>query len=511
MFPIFIRFFGENGIENRLLDVHSNATETAEDVTNLIKKSLFDYNLDPQLFTSFCADNTSTNFGGVKRRGLNNVYRLLKNDVNAEIVGVGCGSHVLDNASQKGTDKLLVNVPRLAMEIRSHFSSQSKRWAKLGEFCEFVGEIKHEPLPSHADTRWLTLLLLVTRILKLWPALESYFRSTDDCSNDLKKMFCEEKSAYYQCYFLFLDYALPMFNANDYTFVESIADIRKLILQLTAKSESTFFGFQVQKLLEKIEMEQGKHIQDRILTSFQAFFKRTTDYIQEWTSSLEEYGDRLDWIMLEDSTAVESVDEESLTLSIATISSVLAEDHFIGSDLLEMKETISSLRPNKDFWELPIDKKWRILLRNKNFRVLSSFIPKPKRKSVYKADFAKEFHGIKKGKDDYHAHCIPCKDEINLTAMGKTAIKQHQEKPKHKENAKAAATTSADGTCSKMGIATTVMVEANIDAICELLRANPRTTFDEVEEKSGLSRDTLQKISHEKLSAQKKFCHFVPH
>uniref|UniRef100_A0A914UJG5 Uncharacterized protein n=1 Tax=Plectus sambesii TaxID=2011161 RepID=A0A914UJG5_9BILA len=65
----------------------------------------------------------------------------------------------------------------------------------------------------------------------------------------------------------------------------------------------------------------------------------------------------------------------------------------------------------------------------------------PKRKSVYKVDFAKEFQGIKKGKDDYHAHCIPCKDEINLAAMGKTAIKQHQEKPKHKENAKAAATT----------------------------------------------------------------------
>uniref|UniRef100_A0A914X1D3 Uncharacterized protein n=1 Tax=Plectus sambesii TaxID=2011161 RepID=A0A914X1D3_9BILA len=65
----------------------------------------------------------------------------------------------------------------------------------------------------------------------------------------------------------------------------------------------------------------------------------------------------------------------------------------------------------------------------------------PKRKSVYKVDFAKEFQGIRKGKDDYHTHCIPCKDEINLTAMGKTAIVQHQEKPKHNENAKAAATT----------------------------------------------------------------------
>lgn len=65
----------------------------------------------------------------------------------------------------------------------------------------------------------------------------------------------------------------------------------------------------------------------------------------------------------------------------------------------------------------------------------------PKRKSQYKVDFAKEFKGIRKGKDDFHAHCIPCNDEINLAAMGKAAIRVHQEKPKHKKNAKAAGTT----------------------------------------------------------------------
>lgn len=65
----------------------------------------------------------------------------------------------------------------------------------------------------------------------------------------------------------------------------------------------------------------------------------------------------------------------------------------------------------------------------------------PRRKNVYKADFAKEFNGICKGKDDNHAHCIPCNDEINLAAMGKAAIKQHQAKQKHKDNVKAAGST----------------------------------------------------------------------
>jgi hypothetical protein len=65
----------------------------------------------------------------------------------------------------------------------------------------------------------------------------------------------------------------------------------------------------------------------------------------------------------------------------------------------------------------------------------------PRRKNVYKADFAKEFKGIRKGKDDNHAYCIPCRQEINLASMGKTAIKQHQDLEKHKQDAKAASTT----------------------------------------------------------------------
>lgn len=65
----------------------------------------------------------------------------------------------------------------------------------------------------------------------------------------------------------------------------------------------------------------------------------------------------------------------------------------------------------------------------------------PKRKSQYKTNYASDFKGIRKGKDDYHAHCIPCNDEINLMSMGKTAIAQHQDKKKHMENAKAADTT----------------------------------------------------------------------
>ena len=64
-------------------------------------------------------------------------------------------------------------------------------------------------------------------------------------------------------------------------------------------------------------------------------------------------------------------------------------------------------------------------------------MPTLARKQQYKKEYSREFSGIKQGKDEYHAHCIPCSNEINLTSMGKTAIRVHQETPKHKENAKA--------------------------------------------------------------------------
>ncbi|KAL7077775.1 hypothetical protein ACQ4LE_003130 [Meloidogyne hapla] len=40
----------------------------------------------------------------------------------------------------------------------------------------------------------------------------------------------------------------------------------------------------------------------------------------------------------------------------------------------------------------------------------------PKRKSFYKDEYAREFNGIKKGKTDEYAHCVPCQFDICLTA-----------------------------------------------------------------------------------------------
>ena len=65
------------------------------------------------------------------------------------------------------------------------------------------------------------------------------------------------------------------------------------------------------------------------------------------------------------------------------------------------------------------------------------------RKSSYRPEWEREFKGICKGKDEFHVHCIPCNDEIDITSMGKTAISVHQKKPKHLDSVKANAWTKA--------------------------------------------------------------------
>src|SRR4051812_11203923 len=72
---------------------------------------------------------------------------------------------------------------------------------------------------------------------------------------------------------------------------------------------------------------------------------------------------------------------------------------------------------------------------------MSSKIKKPERK--YKSQYAQEFPWIKRGRDDFHAHCTLCKDEISLASTGKTAITRHRDTPKHQAASKAASSSQS--------------------------------------------------------------------
>ena len=85
-------------------------------------------------------------------------------------------------------------------------------------FCDFVS-INYKAILSYVETRWLSLLRVISRVLELWPALVSYFRSHNDVEKSgrvrtIKNQLCVETKL---C-LLSLNFLLPIINAFNVAF-----------------------------------------------------------------------------------------------------------------------------------------------------------------------------------------------------------------------------------------------------------------------------------------------------
>lgn len=79
--PIVVRFFLPlEGVQVKLLDFESVHGETSEILTENINLTLRRHEIDRKI-AAFCGDNCNTNFGGVHRRGQNNVYSPLNKNL----------------------------------------------------------------------------------------------------------------------------------------------------------------------------------------------------------------------------------------------------------------------------------------------------------------------------------------------------------------------------------------------------------------------------------------------
>ena len=88
--PIVVRYFlPESGVKVKLLEFKSVLGEIAEILSKYLLSVLDQTKLQDKLI-GFCADNGNTNFGGVKRRGHNNVFYKLKDNIKRDLVGIGC-------------------------------------------------------------------------------------------------------------------------------------------------------------------------------------------------------------------------------------------------------------------------------------------------------------------------------------------------------------------------------------------------------------------------------------
>lgn len=177
LIPLVVRYFTDEGAQVKILEFSSVPGETSNILVDEISRSLRAFNLVDKV-VGFCADNTNTNFGGKARAGVNNVFFKLNELSTNELFGVGCAAHIVHNALQSAADTLPCDVEAFIVKIFGHFHIYTVRTEQLKEFCDFV-ELEYAAILGTSKTRWLSLGPAVERVLKLYPALKSYFASQD--------------------------------------------------------------------------------------------------------------------------------------------------------------------------------------------------------------------------------------------------------------------------------------------------------------------------------------------
>jgi hypothetical protein len=128
----------------------------------------------------YTVDNTNSNFGGVKRKGGENVFRKVQSDLDRPILGVGCSAHIAHNSIQTACDSLPLDTEVIVIKIYKYFHLYTVRLTKRKQLCEFV-ETDYKKVLSHSSTRFLSLLPAIERILANFDGLKSYFLSSDKC------------------------------------------------------------------------------------------------------------------------------------------------------------------------------------------------------------------------------------------------------------------------------------------------------------------------------------------
>jgi hypothetical protein len=111
--------------------------ETAQILTQYLLQCVKKCKLEEKL-VCYTADNTNSNFGGVKRKENENLFRKVQSDLDRPILGIGCSAHIVHNSVQTACDSLPLGIEVIVIKIYKYFHIYTVRVTKLQEVCEFV-------------------------------------------------------------------------------------------------------------------------------------------------------------------------------------------------------------------------------------------------------------------------------------------------------------------------------------------------------------------------------------
>lgn len=297
--PIVVRYFvPEKGVSVKLLDFRSVTGETSEILANHLMSIIKKHELENKV-AAFCGDNCNTNFGGVNRRGTNNVFTKLKEGLGVDIKGIGCSAHIVHNAIQHAVDGLPVEIEAIVVKIYKYFCIYTVRVTNLKEFCE-TADIEYKKLVKHGNTRFLSLLPAVERILQLYEGLKSYFLAQENCPLALRQFFTTENGA---LYFWFVHGQLNIFNKTiesmektNSTATDVGMDLAQLKTNLQNRMKNKFIPQGAKQLLNTLKDSTSINV-EVFMSDVHDFYERCISYLELWQNSFDGAED-FEWICL---------------------------------------------------------------------------------------------------------------------------------------------------------------------------------------------------------------------
>ena len=279
VFPILIRFYDPDaGVRVKLLELKSLSGESSDLVSSYILEAVRSFELSRKI-VAFCADNTNSNFGGCSRRGTNNVFTKLKNEIGVNIIGIGCAAHIINNTLQTATDCLPVDVEAVLVKVYSHFHIYTVRVEELKDFCNYVS-IEYQQILGYCKTRWLSLLPAMERFLCMFIPLKTYFLSLNTCPVMLKNFFNDTNAEFW---FHFIHDQATLFNeailsveGQTTTVFKVCYILNDLLTKYENRLKDEFLSIDLQKLCDKT----------KVLNDVLQFYSHCIDYLKKMDCSI---------------------------------------------------------------------------------------------------------------------------------------------------------------------------------------------------------------------------------
>lgn len=299
LFPLMIQYFDADvGIETKILNLAALPGETSDIINNNIMEVLRKHDIC-QKVVALTADNTNTNFGGLKRRGEVNVFTKLKTSLDKNIFGLGCNGHIANNAIDSAAGTLPVDIEGNLIQIYLYFKRFTVRTENLKLFCE-EASVEYSKLLGFSKTRWLALRPAIERIYKLFEPLKSYFLSQEKLPKSIRKFFENESTPLYLQFLhqqasIFHEAILKM-ERNNLSSVEAYEILNELKLVMFSRQDS-YIPLVSRNILTELE-QSNPTIRHSFEKSIKKFHETAYSYLNEWTKPLEEMK-IFEWILLQ--------------------------------------------------------------------------------------------------------------------------------------------------------------------------------------------------------------------